>query len=163
MMDSTFTAEEHFRQGLEALHDERPKNAARHFAAATRLDSGSARFRSYYGLALGLAERRLERALELCREAVKQEFFDPVHYHNLARLHLAFGFKAEAIRYLRRGLMIDPENREISEHMQELGVRRPPPLGFLRRQNVLNRWAGRLLRRNRLEPDMEFTAFGAQA
>jgi len=162
-MDSTFTAEEHFRQGLEALHADRTEDALRHFGAAMRVDSGSARFRSHYGLALGLAERRLERALTLCRDAVKQEFFNPVHYHNLARLHLAFGFKAEAIRYLRRGLMIDPANREISEHMRLLGVRRPPPLAFLRRQNVLNRFAGRILRRSRLEPDMEFTAFGAQA
>jgi hypothetical protein len=28
-------------------------------------------------------------------------------------VHLAFGFKAEAIRYLRRGLMIDPASEPI--------------------------------------------------
>ena len=159
-MDSIFTAEEHFRRGLEALGLDRPEVALQHFGSATRLDPGSASYRSYYGLALGLAERRLDRALALCREAAKREFFNPVHYHNLARLHLAFGFKAEAVRYLRRGLMIDPENREISEHMQRLGVRRRPPLGFLRRQNVLNRLAGRLLRRPPLEADLELSAFG---
>ena len=90
-----------------------------------------------------------------------QEFFNPELYHNLARLHLAFGFKAEAVRYLRRGLMIDPANASITESMRELGVRRRPPLGFLRRQNVLNRWLGRLIRRAAPAPDpTELTAFG---
>ena len=159
-MDSTFTAEEHFRRGFEALSVDRSEVALQHFASATRLDPGKASYRSYYGLALGLAERRLDRALALCREAAKQEFFNPVHYHNLARLHLAFGFKSEAIRFLRRGLMIDPENRDINDHMRRLGVRRRPPLVFLRRQNVINRWAGRFLRRPRLDSDLEFSAFG---
>ena len=159
-MDSTFTAEEHFRQGLEALHADRTEDALRHFGAAMRVDSGSARFRSHYGLALGLAERRLERALTLCRDAVKQEFFNPVHYHNLARLHLAFGFKAEAIRYLRRGLMIDPDNEAIGAALRSMGVRRRPPLMFLRRQNFLNRWLGRLTGRNAgVAPELELTPF----
>ena len=136
-MDSAFTAEDHYRRGIDAL------------------------YASHYGLALGLAERRLDRALELCREAAKREFFNPVHYLNLARLHLAFGFKAEAVRYLRRGLMIDPGNGPIASAMRELGVRRRPPLGFLRRQNLLNRWIGRLTRRASAGPDIpELTAFG---
>lgn len=160
-MDSTCTAEEHFRRGIEALGLDRPEAALRHFGSATRLDPSSASYRSYYGLALGLAERRLDRALALCRDAAKREFFNPLHYHNLARLHLAFGFKAEAVRFLRRGLMIDPENREISKHLQRLGVRRRPPLAFLRRQNLLNRWAGRVLSRTPLDSDLELSAFGA--
>ena len=51
------------------------------------------------------------RRSSLCRSAAKEEFFNPALYHNLARVHLAFGFKAEGIRYLRRGLMIDPGQR----------------------------------------------------
>ena len=88
-MDATFTAEEHFRRGEEALEAEHFDSALGHFRAAHRLDGMSPRYRSFYGLALGLAERRLDRALELCRSAAKEEFFCPEHYHNLARLHLA--------------------------------------------------------------------------
>ena len=62
---------------------------------------------------LGLSERRWEQALELCRSAARDEFFDPIHYHNLARLHLAFGFKSEGLRLLRRGLMIAPDHTDI--------------------------------------------------
>ena len=36
-------------------------------------------------------ERAFDRALELCRSAAKEEFFNPELYHNLARVHLAFG------------------------------------------------------------------------
>lgn len=159
-MDATFTAEEHFRRGEEALEAEHFDSALGHFRAAHRLDGMSPRYRSFYGLALGLAERRLDRALELCRSAAKEEFFCPEHYHNLARLHLAFGFKAEAIRYLRRGLMIDPNNDAICEEIRELGVRRRPPLAFLRRRALPNRWLGRILGRSGMTTEPELTPFG---
>ena len=160
-MDSTFTAEDHHRRGLAALSEDRREIALDHFRAAQKLDPSSATYRSFYGLAIGLAERRLDRALALCRDAAQTEFFNPVHYHNLARLHLAFGFKPEAIRFLRRGLMIDPGNAAIAFEMQGLGVRRRPPLGFLRRRNLLNRLGGRLLRRLRSEPEPSLSLVGS--
>lgn len=141
-MDSSFTADEHFRRGEAALECERAAAALEHFRAALRLDPTNARYRSYFGLCLGIAERRFDQALELCRQAAKEEFFNPALYRNLARVHLAFGFKAEGIRYLRRGLMIDPANEEILRDMNDLGVRRKPALGFLPRGHMVNRWLG---------------------
>jgi len=146
-MDATFSAEEHFRQGEGALAEEEYPRALEHFRAAQRLDPASARYRSFYGLSLALAERRFDKALELCRSAAKEEFFNPRLYHNLAQVHLAFGFKAEAIRYLRRGLMIDPADESIAENLTRLGVRRRPPLRFLPRRHGLNRLLGRIRRR----------------
>ena len=155
-METSYSAEEHFRRGSAELEAEHFVEALEHFRAAHRLDPTSPRYRSYFGLCLGVAERRFDKALELCRSAAKQEFYNPALYHNLARVHLAFGFKAEAIRYLRRGLMIDPECEAIDVELRQLGVRRRPVLGFLRRQNVLNRWCGLLRRRARQEaPDLE--------
>jgi tetratricopeptide (TPR) repeat protein len=143
-MDATFSAEEHFTEGQSELARDRVDAALDHFRAAHRLDPTSPRYRSYFGLCLGLGERRFDRALELCRSAAKEEFFNPALYHNLARLHLAFGFKSEGIRFLRRGLMIDPQNEAILKEMRALGVRRKPVLGFLRRGHLFNRWFGRL-------------------
>ena len=80
------------------------------------------------------------------RRAAKEEFFNPALYHNLARVHLAFGFKAEGMRFLRRGLMIDPDNEAILDEIQSLGVRRRPVVGFLRRGHLVNRLLGRVLR-----------------
>lgn len=151
-MDASFSAEEHFRRGQEALAADDAAAALPHFRAAHRLDATSARYRSFHGLCLGLAERRFDRALELCRSAAKEEFFNPVLYLNLARVHLGFGFKSEGIRYLRRGLMIDPENDEIGAELRRLGVRRRPVLGFLRRKHRINRWLGQL--RGQTAPDL---------
>jgi len=141
---SSYSAEEHYRQGEKALGEERESAALEHFRTAHRLDPTSARYRSYYGLGLALAERRFDKALELCRSAAKEEFFNPALYRNLARVHLAFGFKAEGIRYLRRGLMIDPADEGINADLSDLGVRRRPILGFLSRRHGLNRALGRL-------------------
>ncbi len=152
---SNASAQEHFRQGREDLRSESLDRALGHFRAAHRLDPGSAQYRSFYGLVLGLCERRWEQALELCRSAGRDEFFDPIHYHNLARLHLAFGFKAEGLRLLKRGLMIAPDHEDILEALRCLGVRKRPPLSFLRRENRLNRWLGKLTERLRVAPEPE--------
>ena len=139
--------EDHFGRGLVALETGDHEAALERFRSAHRLSPGSPRVRSYYGLCLGLTERRFEEALALCRSAAKEEFFNPVLYHNLARVHLAFGFKNEGMRYLRRGLMIDPDDERIQESLVALGVRREPILRFLRRHHPLNRWIGRLYSR----------------
>jgi tetratricopeptide (TPR) repeat protein len=105
-------------------------------------DRAHAQVRSWYGLALGLARRRYQEALDLCQSAVKQEFFNPDLYVNVAQLNLAFGFKAESLRYLRRARMIDPGNQAIRRLLEELGPRSAPVLPFLPRRHVLNRWLG---------------------
>ena len=151
-MDTSFTADEHFRRGCIALEGREHGAALEHFRAAQRVDPSSPRYRSFYGLCLGIAERRFDQALELCRSAAKEEFFNPELYRNLAQVHLAFGFKAEGIRYLRRGLMIDPGNEEILSDLREMGVRRRPAFEFLPRRHRLNRWFGMV--RGRQDTDL---------
>jgi tetratricopeptide (TPR) repeat protein len=142
-MQVSFTAEEHYRRGKELLKDGKESDAFDHFRTSHNLDPVNPRYRSHYGLGLALVERRFDRALELCRSAAKEEFFNPDLYHNLARVHLAFGFRAEAIRYLRRGLMIDPGNLPMVNDLRRLGVRQSPVLGFLPRRHPMNRLLGR--------------------
>ena len=150
-MDTSFTAEEHFRRGQAALESGEHATALEHFRVAQKVDPTSPRYRSYYGLCVGISKRRFDQALELCRSAAKEEFFNPALYRNLAQVHLAFGFKAEAIRYLRRGLMIDPANQQILEDLRALGVRRRPSLNFLPRRHLINRWLGIVRGRPRSE------------
>ena len=140
------TAEDQFRRGRELLTAGQFGEALEHFRTSHHLDQANPRYRSFYGLGLALVERRFDRALELCRSAAKEEFFNPELYHNLARVHLAFGFKAEAIRYLRRGLMIDPGNAEMLQELRSLGMRKAPVLGFLPRRHPINRFLGRIRR-----------------
>lgn len=140
------TAEEQYRRGRERLAAGQFVEALDHFRSAHNLERANPRYRSFYGLGLALVERRFDRALELCRSAAKEEFFNPELYHNLARVHLAFGFKAEAIRYLRRGLMIDPGNGEMIHDLYHLGQRKSPVLAFLPRRHPMNRMLGQLRR-----------------
>ncbi len=160
-MQASVTAEEHYRRGRELLEIGQDAEALACFRTAHQLDHANPRYRSFFGLGLGLVERRFDRALELCRSAAKEEFFNPELYHNLSRVHLAFGFKAEAIRYLRRGLMIDPSSAMMSDHLQALGLRRRPLLSFLPRRHPANRLLGRFWRLlGRGEPE-ETTALSA--
>ncbi len=142
-MHASYTAEEHFLRGQSKLEEGDHAGALECLRTAQALEPENARYRSYYGLGLALVERRLDRALDLCRSAAKQEFYNPELYRNLARVHLAFGFKAEGIRYLRRGLMIDPAHTEIRADLAELGMRSSPVLRFLPRKHPINRWLGR--------------------
>ena len=64
---------------------------------AHEADREHAQLRSYYGLCLALHERRYREGLDLCQAALKQEFFNPDLYLNVARLNLTFGFKVEGL------------------------------------------------------------------
>lgn len=141
-MDLRFTAEEHFRRGKEALAANQMSAAYEQFRAAYELQPNDPRFRSYYGLCLGLVERRFKKALALCQSAVQEQYYDAELLHNLGRLHLAFGFKAEGVAYLRQGIRLDASNTEILEALRDFGIRRPPVLTFLPRRHLLNRLLG---------------------
>lgn len=102
----------------------------------------NAQIRSTLGLAMALGSRDFEAARMLCESAAKQEFFNPELYLNLARVYISFGRRPEALRYLRRGQMIDPGHMAIREAIRELGLRRVPIVPFLPRRHVVNRMLG---------------------
>jgi len=132
------------------LHDLALENvAAGHYGDALELLTSAAeiapdhaRIRSLLGLSVAYAERDFTRARTLCESAAQQEFFNPDVYLNLARVYLVFGRRSEALRYLRRGQMIDPGNESIQLEMRELGRRRTPIVPFLPRRHPINRALG---------------------
>mgnify|MGYP000491219723 CR=1 FL=1 len=64
-------------------------------------------------------------------------------YVNLARTALlADQSRHEAAEAVYQGLKIDPGHPELRELQRELGIRRPPVLGFLSRRNMLNQILG---------------------
>ena len=140
---SEFTPEEHHRRGVALLEGGHGQEAFEHLSRGYLTDPQNARYRSSYALALALVRGQFLGAIELARASVRQEFYNGDLYLNLARIYLAFDFKAEAIRFLRRGLMVEPDNGRIQRKLAELGVRRRPPLRFLPRTHLLNRVLGR--------------------
>ncbi len=144
MEPSEFTPEEHHRRGTALMEGGHGHEAFEHLSRAYLSDPQNARYRSSYALALALVRGQFMGAVELGRAAIREEFYNADLYLNLARIYLAFGFKAEAVRFLRRGLMVDPDHERIGRKLCELGVRRRPPIRFLPRDHPLNRIVGRV-------------------
>jgi len=131
-----------FTAGAKDLAAGRHDVAYEVLTRAARLAPEHARIRSLLGLCVAYVERDLERARTLCESATQQEFFNPDVYLNLARVYLVFGRRSEALRYLRRGQMIDPGNETIKREMRALGRRRIPVVPFLPRRHPINRALG---------------------
>lgn len=101
---------------------------------------------SYYAYCLAKERGKLQKAFELCRDALEKEPANPVHYLNLGRIYLVLNNKPEAIKAFREGLAI-AQNEEIIEELQKLGIRKRPPIPFLKRSNPINKYLGLLLKR----------------
>jgi len=141
---AALSPEEHYRRGLALLQSGGPPEAYEHLSRAYLAVPQEPSYRSAYALGLALIRGQFLGAVELARGAVREEFYNPDLYLNLARIYEAFGFKAEAIRYLKRGLMVDPEAETLQRMLGHFGVRRRPPLRFLPREHIVNRMLGKI-------------------
>lgn len=111
---------------------------------------------SYFGCLVSLVGRRPESGIKICRDAIKRlkesipiggDVFFPVFYLNLGRAYLGAKSKREAVKAFHVGLRADPDDKEILSELAKLGNRKPPPLPFLGRQNPINKYIGKFVRR----------------
>jgi len=98
------------------------------------------------GLSLGHSQE-LRRGLELCKRAQISEPRNPYVYWAMAKVQLLGRTRKEAIDTVERGLRAAPDNFILLRLRKQLGVRQPPPLPFLHRNNGLNIKLGRLMHR----------------
>ena len=147
---SNKAAEGSFQRGLHALRARgRETEALALFEAALTLDarangnSGEAKYRSYYGMALGLFGGKIRQALPLCRKAAEEEFYNPEIWKNLGKLEMEAENKVEAHEAFVRGLRLAPGDAELRQLLVILGRRRKPILSFLPRKHPLNVMLGR--------------------
>lgn len=131
-----------FDRGAESLEEGLHDDALSCLRKAVELAPDHAQLRSLLGLAVAHGLRDFGESRALCESAAKQEFFNPDLYLNLARVYLEFGRRSEALRYLRRGQMIDPGHVSIHHTIAELGRRRMPIVPFLPRRHPVNRALG---------------------
>jgi hypothetical protein len=94
----------------------------------------------------------VEEGLKLCQHSIKVEFYQPENYVNLARTYLLSNDRSGVVRTVRSGLKIDPQNPELLELYNDLGIRKLPVLSFLSRSNPINRFLGSLRHAARGEP-----------
>lgn len=94
-------------------------------------------------LALCLAKERgqYRKAIAICQQAIVLEPDNPVHFLNLGKIHLFSNDKNGAIAVFRTGLKAGRDLRIIGE-LEKLGLRRPPVIPCLSRDNLLNKYLG---------------------
>jgi len=131
-----------FDRGAESLARAQYPEALRCLREAVELAPDHAKLRSLLGVAIAHELRDFEQSRAPCESAAKQEFFNPDLYLNLSRVYLQFGRRSEALRYPRRGRMIDPGHDEILSMISDLGLRKTPILSFLPRRHPVNRALG---------------------
>lgn len=102
---------------------------------------------SYYAVSLANVEGNYDKAISLCLMAAEKEFYNPEIYLNLGRVFLLNGQKSVAVRAFRKGLKYDNSNMGLLVEMKRLGMRKKPVLTFLPRQNLFNRYLGKLTAR----------------
>jgi hypothetical protein len=145
-MGGILSPDESLRRAQELLRSGLEMAALEHFANARDRAPDDPRIRSHYGWAVAMIEHRVDRGVALCRSALRDAADQPEVYHNLARILLAHGRKSEGMKFIRRGLMVDPRNAALILEWRRLGVRRAPVLSFLHRRHLVNRMLGRLRR-----------------
>ena len=100
---------------------------------------------SALGFCLAKERFHLERAYELCSSAVEQEPENPRHYLYLGRVLLMKGKKIEAMATYHEGLR-HGDDPEIRSDLHLIGTRRRPVIPMLRREHILNRSLGYLIK-----------------
>jgi tetratricopeptide (TPR) repeat protein len=146
-------AEGCFANGMRSLSEGRLRQALALFESAISLERQlgesrpQARYLSYYGLCLALAQDETREALRFCREAVTIEGYNADLRLNLGRVLMAAGRKKEAFETFRKGLELDRHHVGLRRALRSMGLRRRPALPFLGRSHPLNVLLGRL--RNR--------------
>jgi hypothetical protein len=101
-----------------------------------------------YGLAVAHAEN-VREGLKICLEALSSDRRNPEVYLCLARVYILAGSKRNAIDVIAKGLRHCGKHQGLSELRSELGIRRPPPIPFLPRENTINMRLGRALRKRK--------------
>lgn len=99
-----------------------------------------------HALCLAEVKGAFKAAATMCHEAIKKEPKNAEHYFRQGRILLLAGRKKDAIWVLRMGLR-HGRHKGIIDCLGGLGIRRPPPIGFLDRSNPLNKFIGILLTR----------------
>jgi predicted Zn-dependent protease len=100
-------------------------------------------FCSNLALCLAKEKKDFKRAISLCKEAIKSDPKNSIHFLHLGKVHILANQKKEAIRIFCMGLR-HSKNPDIIAELNRIGRRRPPVIPFLDRSNPLNRMLGKI-------------------
>ena len=104
---------------------------------------------SFFAFCIAKERGEIKKAISLCTDAIKEEPENSFHYLNLGKVYLIRKDKKEAVNAFRQGLQHE-ENQQIVDELDRLGTRKPPPIPFLKRSNIINKYLGMILSRIKL-------------
>jgi Flp pilus assembly protein TadD len=140
---SLLDIEREFERGMTKFREGNVLGAMVHFEKAVNL-GGTPECLSFLGYCIAKERGQACKGLTLCREAIDEQPENPVHYLNMAKIHLLGRKLTEALDALRQGASFGP-NEEISQMLEAIGTRKPPAISFLHRDNPINKYLGVLL------------------
>ena len=129
------------QKGIEAA-EKGYIHSAQVFLGQVAEHRNSPELNSYLAYCLAKGQGRMQSAAKTCRESIKRESNNSLHYLILGRILLLSGDKGKAIGTFRQGLRTSP-NPLIIEELKKLGLRRPAVLKNLKRNHPINRALGR--------------------
>lgn len=132
-----------FERACECLAGDNPVAAMGHLEKALKGNDNPAWY-SFLGYCIARERGQYRRGMDLCRASIEADEGNPLHYLNLAKIHLLSNNKTEAITVMREGL-VKGTNEEIESMLREVGARKQPVLSFLPRDNPINKYFGLLL------------------
>jgi len=141
-------AEELFDKAMDALKSRKTGEAIDLLEQAVGLERKPL-FCSTLAVSLAKEKNDFKRAISLCKEAIKSEPKNSIHFLHLGKVHILANQKKDAIRIFYMGLRY-AENRDIIAELNRVGRRRPPVIPFLDRSNLLNRMLGKLFYKQRV-------------
>ncbi len=113
-------AEELFQQGLAALQQDDQKLAVACLGEAARLAPQQARYRAYYGRALGAFEKTRRLAEAEIQAAISLDAGNVSYRIMLAELYRLLGLARRAQGELERALAIDPKNDAVRRALDSM-------------------------------------------
>lgn len=138
-------AEWEFARGRAAIAGEDTLTALPHLEKALKLKDKPSWY-SWLGYCIARERGQVRKGIELCLASLEVEPGNPDHYLNLGKVHLVAKNMAEALRVFREGMVTGGSN-EILRKLEELGMRKPPVIPSLSRDNPVNKYLGLFLHR----------------
>jgi len=146
-------AEEEYQLGSIFFKNKQWRTAARHFSLAERRtprnDIQLHLYSSWHGLALVYSKD--VSGLNLCRHAAARKGIQARVFLNLVLAELKFNHRKRACDALNRGLRLDPRHHGLLSLRKQIRPRRRPCLNFLKRENPLNKWLGKMTYRKTIK------------
>lgn len=86
----------------------------------------------------------LREGIQTCKEMLKMNYLNPVHYLIMGRILLMSNQRAKAIHVFRKGLKVENDPLIIQE-LKNLGLRKKRVFTTLERSHPLNKVSGKVL------------------